>query len=209
MVLRKLAIKGRFLLESAGLPVYRLAQLRSDRGRDLPTVTLSVSGSQPQCPPGPVQDSSTARMPPPPTHQHTHTHTFWRSAPQSRTPPTHTMIGSRVPVSCYVSEQVLAICTVNQALKTMDFRGVDDDTAELAAHISVEAQASHRLHQSIPPPPCPGRTSACLLLCCRPPAGPECRRSASSLPRESVAALGCFTLCVAIVLFAASSLPFP
>ena len=198
-------------MESAGLPFYRLAQLRSDRGRDLPAVTPSVSGSQPQCPPGPVQDSSTARVPPPPTHQHTHTHThtFWRSAPKSRTPPTHTMIGSRVHVSCYVSEQVLAICTVNQTLKTMDFRGVDDDTAELAAHISVDAQASHRPHQSIPPSPCPGRTSPCLLLCCRLLAGPECRRSASSLHRESVAALGRFTLCVAIVLFPASSLPFP
>lgn len=45
---------------------------------------------------------------------------------------THTLIGSCVPVPRYISEQVLAIRTVNQACKTItDFSSTDGDTVEL------------------------------------------------------------------------------
>lgn len=60
-------------------------------------------------------------------------------------PPTQTLIGSCVPVPRYISEQVLAICTVNQARKTVtDFSCVDDGTAELLTSVWT-AQASRTL----------------------------------------------------------------
>jgi len=119
-------------------------------------------------PPDPVQDSlHSTNAPSPNTHTdtHTHTHTFCRSAPKSRTSPTHTLIGSRVPVSCYASEQVLATCTVNQALETMDFRGADDGTAELLTSawrprlptVSVEASLCCRVLGEY-------HAASCLLL---------------------------------------------
>lgn len=99
-------------------------------------------------------------------HTDTHTHLrghispFWRSAHKSRTPPTQTLIGSCVPVLCYISEQVLAICTVNQAHKTItDFSCTDDDTAELLIS-AWTAQASHTLPINI-------ILSHCVLEKCR------------------------------------------
>lgn len=83
--------------------------------------------------------------PPTRTHMHLHMHTspLCRSAPKSRTPPTQTLIGSCVPVPRYIAEQVLAICTVNQAHKTItDFSCMGDDAAELLIS-AWTAQASH------------------------------------------------------------------
>ena len=142
------------------------------------------------------------------THTHTHTHTspFWRSAPKSRTPPTQTLIGSCVLVPRYISEQVLAICTVNQAHKTItDFSCMDHDTAELLISVWT-AQASHTLHQRIPQLLCPRKMSLCI-------SPPVARRRALSAggqgavyTRESLAASGCFTPHVILSPFLLSSL---
>lgn len=125
--------------------------------------------------------------PSPNTHT-THTH-ISEICPKSRTPPTHTLIGTGVPVSCYVSRQVLATCAANQALKTMDFRGADE--MQPSCHGSVEAQASRRLHrESIPPWLCPGRRSPCLRLPAARRRAPQVQAVQRAVSAESLAALG-------------------
>lgn len=135
----------------------QVSKLRPERGKDPPVVTLSVDGKAWT---GPlvlqIQDrvlcAALVRPPPPTrtcarthTHLRAHTSPFWSSAPKSRTPPTQALIGSCVPVPRHISEQVLAICTVNQAPKTItDFSCMDKDTAGLLISART-ARAPHTL----------------------------------------------------------------